>query len=318
MSTIALLKQSDNTIKQLSVDEINNWQPSDGYLWIHVNPNDKSILRSLKKKGHLSNLHLERIWRDEVRTQATTYENSFYCILRAPNPIKGSEEDMISIRICALQHLTISYMRQQYEMLNPIINTFTQGEKTLSFDEIFLSISELIMESVSHHSEVLTEEVDEIEDLLLEQSHANLLDDITHLQRKLLTYRRYLIPLKDTMKRLLDMKFTFISSELALRLHPAVDNIIRSLENTELNKEKCYLFMQMLSNSITNQLNNRIYLFSLIAVIFLPITAISGIFGMNVGGLPFINTVSGFGIVLFIMTFITALLLVMLKRSQWL
>ena len=95
------------------------------------------------------------------------------------------------------------------------------------------------------------------------------------------------------------------------------DRIAREVEDLDLVRERSLVITEELLNRIAQEQNNRMYVLSIIAAIFLPITFITGLFGMNVAGLPGIENPAAFLLVAGAMLGVTVLTLVLLRAKRW-
>jgi zinc transporter len=89
------------------------------------------------------------------------------------------------------------------------------------------------------------------------------------------------------------------------------------IEELDLARERCSLLQERISNKLSEQINRRMYLFSLITALFLPISSIASLFGMNLGGIPLSTASWGFGAVCGILFGISSGVFVYLKKKRW-
>ncbi|MDT8399817.1 MAG: CorA family divalent cation transporter, partial [Pseudomonadales bacterium] len=109
-----------------------------------------------------------------------------------------------------------------------------------------------------------------------------------------------------------------MDEENAYRLHEQSDRIMRYVEDIDLVRERALVLQEELMNRIAQEQNARMYMLSIVAVIFMPVTFVTGVFGMNVAGLPGLEQPGAFMQVVAVMSLIVAGVLWLLRRKRWL
>ena len=131
------------------------------------------------------------------------------------------------------------------------------------------------------------------DDISTSQPHAVRLR-LSPLRRQMASVRRFLAPQRDALDRLYRQPVDFIADKDAHVMREESDRITRYLEDLELARERAIVLQEELLSNMAQQQNSRMYVLSVVAAIFLPLTFITGMLGMNVGGLPGVDSQQGF------------------------
>jgi zinc transporter len=157
----------------------------------------------------------------------------------------------------------------------------------------------------------------DIEEKVLENHDVNLREDIIGVRKKVTIFRRYLTPQKEVIGALKISNQDWLNDMDRRNLQENYDHMVRYVEDLDEIKERSQIIHDELTNSITEKLNKNMYVMSVIASIFLPLTFLTGMFGMNVGGIPFNTNVDGFYTLTAIACAVGGLQILYFKRKKW-
>ena len=137
------------------------------------------------------------------------------------------------------------------------------------------------------------------------------------LRRQIATVRRYLAPQRDALESLNRLADKLLEKKQIFALREQSDRITRYIEDLDLVRERALVAQEELMNRVAHEQNARTYLFSVVATIFLPITFISGLFGMNTAGLPGLEDDISFWLVAGLMLVMSAGVIIWLRMKKW-
>jgi zinc transporter len=141
---------------------------------------------------------------------------------------------------------------------------------------------------------------------------------ISETRRQIASVRRFLAPQRDALESLYRYWVTVSNMAQANKLREQADRVIRYVEDLDLVRERLLVAQEDLMNLMMEEQNSRMYALSIVAVIFLPITFVSGVFGMNVAGLPGLTEPNSFNIVVGGMVAVSVLVVSWLITKRWL
>jgi zinc transporter len=128
--------------------------------------------------------------------------------------------------------------------------------------------------------------VADLEDQVLDASSSSLRFDLATLRRQTITLRRYLAPQRDAFAKLVTEKIAWLDDDDRLRLREVSDRLIRNIEDLDAVRERAAVTQEELLSRLSDQMNTRMYVLSVVAAIFLPLGFLTGLLGINVGGIP--------------------------------
>jgi zinc transporter len=138
------------------------------------------------------------------------------------------------------------------------------------------------------------------------------------VRRRTAVLRRHLMPQREALQRLQNFQGVLPGVDDLSELQIHTDSIIHSIEDLEVLREHSQALQDELFSAMSRSQNDRMYLLTIVAAIFLPLTFISGLLGMNVGGIPWSQSPIGFWSIVGICTVIVVLIWLFFRRRRWL
>lgn len=157
----------------------------------------------------------------------------------------------------------------------------------------------------------------ELEQIVMDSSNSELKSEISSIRRESLSLRRYLSPQKEAMYKLLHEKIVWINEYERIQLREITDQLIRYIEELDTIKDKVSLIQEELANKISEQMNNKMYVLSIISAIFLPLGFFTGLLGVNVGGIPGTENPNAFYIFSGFLVVVVILQFIYFRKKKW-
>ena len=141
---------------------------------------------------------------------------------------------------------------------------------------------------------------------------------LSGLRRQIAAVRRFLAPQRDALDRLYRQPGKLLSDTESNDLREEADRMTRYLEDIDLARERLVVMQEEFLAVQAQQQNSRMYVLSVVAAVFLPLTFVTGLLGMNVGGLPGLESPNGFLASIVVMVVAGAALLTFFRWKRWL
>jgi zinc transporter len=134
--------------------------------------------------------------------------------------------------------------------------------------------------------ENIEDRVAQLEETMVEGGSHAIRRELSGIRRETIMLRRYLAPQREALQRLYSDKLSWISNEDHVHLREVNDQLIRYIEDLDSARDRASVTQEELASRLTEQMNARMYVLSVIAAIFLPLGFLTGLLGINVGGIP--------------------------------
>lgn len=279
--------KADGSFQPLTTDPLQRCEGGGEFAWVHMLLDADGAGDWLRRQGFDEDL-VEAMTTIGTRPRAAPLAGGELLVLRGVNTNPDAEaDDMVSIRLWIMPDLVISARRQGRRLLSAVdVRQAVDSGKGPS------TPGQLVVTIVERLADRIGEAVDNIDDRLtaLETDIADLdivqgRRDLSNLRRQAAAIRRYLAPQRDALDALYRTRGVLADSE-AYDIREQTDRTTRYVEDLDLARERAMVMQEELQNRVAQQQNARMYVLSIVAAVFLPLSFLTGVFGMNVAGLP--------------------------------
>lgn len=314
----AYLINKDGLGSEIDWPGIYDWQPSHGLIWINLEYNHAKSQEWLQNQSGLDPIVIEALSADETRPRYAHINNGLLITLRGVNLNPGADpEDMVAVRMWLDEQRVITtrrrYMLSEENMKKAIIS----GQGPVSSSEFLTDLAYYQIELMADVIEDVGDKVEQIESQLTNENIKQSQKTLTDLRKQIISLRRYLAPQRDVMLRLSVDRQVWFDDRTRLHLKEISDSIIRYIEDLDEARDYIDVIQQDVMNRLSDLSNKRMYLLSIIAGIFLPLSFITGLLGINVGGIPGASNPSAFLIVIVSLVALAVVLFLILRLKKW-
>ncbi|NVJ65319.1 MAG: zinc transporter ZntB [Gammaproteobacteria bacterium] len=287
--------------------------------WTHLNFESSQGIEWIKKQANISDHSMELLLSGDTRPRCLIDDDgSINLCLRGINlNPNSSPEDMISLRLWLKGNTFISCNRRESQSINRLYDKLNKRQGPKTADELLLGLIEELASISESFMETLESELDLQEDQIAMAKFEVFNPKMSRLRRQIATIKRFLTPQKEALERLYRTKNSSFSEHFYESLYVQLDKFILMLENMDLLRERIIVLQEQFMGYISHEQNSRLYLLAIISAIFLPLTFLSGLLGMNVGGLPGLENTNAFWIVSGFCLVVAVGLLIWFKRKKW-
>ena len=316
---IAFLLDKKGGAIELSYEELNNVDKNGKILWVHFDYSSPEAVDWITNKSEIDSIAIDALLTEETRPRTTLLNDSILIALRGVNLNPNSKpEDMVSIRLYISTHLIISTRKRDILSVAEIIDILKKGIGPKSSSEF---LTELIYRVTDRMEDVINQIEDRtnaLEENLIDSTDLKFRNEILSVRREIIILRRYLFPQKEALNKLYNDKITWINEYERIEIRETNDQLMRHIEELDTIRDKVSLIQEELANSLSDQVNKKMYILSIISAIFLPLTFLTGLLGINIGGIPGAQNDNAFYIFSIILVMVTSVQFYIFKKKKWL
>ena len=315
----ALLLDRKGGARPLEAADIESWKPEDGLLWLHLDVAEHSPANWMRTALSLSPSVIDALTADETRPRSLNIGDGLLTVLRGVNLNPGEDpEDMVSIRLWIERDRIVSTRRRKLLSVQDLREHLGQGTGPATSGEFLSELIGRLADRIGAFFDSMEDRLSEIEEADGAEPVQARRRSLALLRRQVASVRRFVAPQRDALDRLYRNPGNLLSEAEVSRLREEADRVTRYLEDLDLARERAIVLQEELMNELAQLQNTRMYVLSVVAAIFLPLTFVTGLLGMNVGGLPGINSPRGFLIALIVMVSTSAAMLIYFRYRKWL
>jgi len=295
--------------KRLDKKGLQSWSADLGVMWIHLDYSGADAIAWLNKKSRFDPIILEALIAEETRPRTFSHKKGLLAIFRGVNLNPGHDpEDMVSLRMWIEKDRIITLRRRRIMAVDDLRIALENGDGPKDPGGFLEMITDRLVERMSKVIGDVEDAADALEDEVLTAQTYQLRPKISSIRRTAIGLRRYLAPQRDAMNRLYNENLSWISEMNKMRLREIADRTTRFIEDLDNIRERATVTQEELNNHLSEKMNRTMYMLSIVTGIFLPLGLLTGLLGINVGGMPGVDSSYAFTIV--------CILLVVLAMGQ--
>jgi zinc transporter len=272
--------------------EIQTWPKgqTDGgnadFHWVHLLRGEASTATYLRETG-LDHLVLEALLAVETRPRWLVYDKGLLVVLRGVNLNPGADpEDMVALRLWLEPGRVITLQGRPILAVDDLVAALKAGQGPHDPGEFLERITNAILERMSPVLDELDEEGNGLEEEVLSRPKAGLRRRVGEHRRQCIELRRHLAPMREVVTALSLDAQTLLSGNVRSHLHESSDRLIRIVEDLDALRDRAVVTHDELAASLSDQINGTMFRLSLVTAVFLPLTLVTSLLGINVGGIP--------------------------------
>ncbi|MBU2951723.1 magnesium/cobalt transporter CorA [Tamlana agarivorans] len=318
-------QQRCNITELNSVEESYNFKNSDSVTWVNLNGlNHVNAITNLGNHFNLHPLVIEDIVSIPQRPKLDDYGDYIFVVLKMLYHTDDDEENIVSEQVSFVlgKNYVLSFQESEGDVFDAVRARIKAGKgraRSLGSDYLLYILIDAIVDHYFTIIEVLGEKVENFEDAIFT---GNVNDDtsrhIRDLKHEILRMRRVIFPLREMLIKIDKNENPLIEKKTITFFRDIYDHLIQVSESIDINREMAASLMDMYMTSISNKMNEVMKVLTIMASIFIPLTFIAGVYGMNFQHMPELNSKYGYFVVWGVMIFLFLGMLFYFKRKKWL
>jgi zinc transporter len=266
---------------------IANWRPADGLLWIDLDYAAPDAERWLGLEAGLERHTREALVASDPRPRAEQRGDALVLIARGVNLTANAEpEDMVSMRAWIDAGRIITMRHRDVRALTTIAAHIGSGNGPRSVGEFVVALIDEILAPVAELVDDIGDRVASLEDAALGSDLTAPRTKIADLRRRAIALRRFIGPQRDALTRLAHVAVPWLSETQRSQLRDAAERQARTVEELDAARDRAAVTHEELAARVDELANRRLYVLSLVTALFLPLSFVTGLLGVNVGGVP--------------------------------
>jgi magnesium transporter len=279
---------------------------------------DTGKINRLAELFKIHPLTVEDILDTSQRPKTEEFDDYLFIAFKAVNPSEGLEFEHMSLIITHDTVLTFQEKPGDYfdGIRKRILNNAGRIRR-MGPDYLAYAIIDAVVDEYFIVIDSLGSEIEDFEERAIDEKDGTFIQDIQNTKQKLLKARRVIWPLRESLSLLMHLESKRIGNELEPFLKDLYDHIIQAVETVETYRELLAGVMEVNLTAASNRLNKVMKVLTIISTIFIPLTFIVGVYGMNFEFMPELEQPLAYPIVWGIMVLIALGMLFLFKRRKW-
>ncbi len=287
--------------------------------WINMDGiHDVKLIEKIGQHFGIHPLVLEDIVNTEQRPKMEDFGNYLFVVLKMLRFNEGIASEQVSMIIG--NNYAISFQETEGDVFNNIRERIRTGKariRKLGADYLAYSLIDSIVDNYFAILEKFGDRVEEIEESLVTNPSPEIMHTVQKLKADIAFLRKSVWPLREVINSMIRSESAIIQNSTDLYLKDVHDHTIQIVETIETFRDRLSEMMDIYLSSLSNKMNEVMKVLTIIATIFIPLTFIVGIYGMNFQYMPELEWPWGYPLVILAMLGISAVMLAYFRRKKW-
>ena len=312
--------QAVEEIEAASLKDVARYKGKEGVTWVNVDGLGNADM--IGEIGSLFGLHplaLEDVLNAPQRAKVDDSGSHIVTVIRMLHLEAAIETEQVSIFLCP--NVVITVQERPGDCLEPVRQRLRKGTGNVrrhGADYLMYAIVDAIVDNYFPFLERIGEVVEELENEVVAKPTRGTVGRVHAIKRDLLDVRRSVWPLREALNGLLRDESPLVHKATRLYLRDCYDHTVQVLDVVETYRELAGGLMDVYLSSVSNKMNEVMKVLTVIATIFIPLTFIAGVYGMNFEAMPELKLPWAYPAVWAVMIVVAVTMLVLFRRKGWL
>jgi magnesium transporter len=306
-----------------SIEEILPYLDKDSVTWLNVaGLGDINTIETIGRALNIHPLVLEDILNTNQRPKVEEHEDYIYIVLKklsCQNRHFSVEYEQVSILL--LDNLVVTFVEKSDDIFDALKKRLNNGKgrlRSFGADYLTYAILDTLVDNIFILLDQLDEAIESLEEGLLVNPSTETLATIQQLKRELIYLRRSVSPLREMVAEVLRSDSLLIQAKTQIYYRDVYDHVLRIHESIESYRDMLSGLLDIYMSSVSNKMNEVMKVLTVFASIFIPLTFIAGIYGMNFEFMPELKWKWAYPALWSSFIIIVVVLLVYFKKKKWL
>ncbi|ADN35781.1 magnesium and cobalt transport protein CorA [Methanolacinia petrolearia DSM 11571] len=306
----------------LNLDELKDFSAKTGSKWVIITGlANTQLINDICEFYGMHPLTTEDILNTHQRPKIESFDDYIYIVIKVILPMEDEGIYSEQASIILFKDTIITFLENDDRIFEPLIRRLTASKGRLrknGNDYLFYAIIDSVVDEYFEIFEIIGERLERIEDSVIISPEPEILEDIYSVRRDLIWLRKSIWPLRDVVAQLSRGEYYLISDNTEIFLRDVHDHLSQISETLETYRDLAAGLLDLYLSGVSNRMNEVMKVLTIIATIFIPLTFIAGLYGMNFSYMPELNHPYAYPGVLLIMLAIAVAMLIYFRKKRWL
>jgi len=316
--------QSDLIEKEVgSIEDCLSFRAKDSVTWINITGiHDMTVIEALGKQFNLHPLLLEDVTNTEQRPKMDDYEDYLFIVLKMLYTEKNSrriQHEQLSLIL--MPGVVLSLQEFEEDVFDPVRERIRKAKghiRTKGADYLMYALIDTIVDHYFHLFEDIGEQVEALQEEVITDPQPKTLHQIQNLKREMIFLRKSVWPLREIISALVRGESGLVCEDVILYLRDVYDHTIQVIDTVETYRDMLSGMLDIYLSSVSNKMNEVMKVLTIIATIFIPLTFLAGVYGMNFKYMPELELKWAYPVLWLVMLAVFGFMLIYFKRKKWL
>lgn len=308
-----ILKDPENAKSQIKPDYVN---------WINLdNISDVETLESIGKSFNLHPLLIEDVLNVRQRPKIEDYPGYTFIVLKMLYLNKSTKEiEKEQISLILTDSSVITFQEKAGDVFDQVRDRIEKGKgkiRKMGPDYLLYTLMDAVIDNYFIILETLSDQIEDLEDELISNPDPDTIKDINRFKRYTISLRKSIWPLREVITGFTRLDPETVSEETRIYIRDLYDHTIQVIDTVETFRDMLSGMLDIYLSSISNKMNEVMKVLTIIATIFIPLTFVTGLYGMNFEYMPELDWPWAYPVVWGLMGVIVIVMVIYFKKKKW-
>lgn len=290
--------------------------------WIDiVGLSDEAFIEKVGKRFGLNSLIMEDIVNTQQRPKIDEYDTYIFGVFKMLYINDNNQLTYEHVALVLLENCVLVFQELEEDVFTGVRERIGKGSgriRSRGADYLFFALLDAIVDNYFAVLEYLNEKIEALEELVYANPRPEVAQQIQELKKEVLRVRRWVYPVKELVGHLIETDNVLISKDTKIFLRDVLDHAIEVNESLQIYREMSMSLMEMYMSNMSNKMNEVMKVLTIMASIFIPLTFIAGVYGMNFDHMPELHWEYGYYMVWGVMIALFVGMMVYFRSKNWL
>jgi len=323
---ISMMKYTADHVNEISVQDIRQCGPlkeNDSITWINVNGiHQADLIETIGKIYDIHALTLEDIMNTAHRPKVEDFDTYVFLVIKMLQWDKPSDEiKSEQISLVVGHNYLMSFQENEGDVFGPLRDRIRKGKgriRKLGSDYLAYSIMDAVVDHYFSILEIMGEKIEYLEDEILTNPSPEMLQHLHNMKGEMIYLRKQVWPLREIVNTLIRGDHPMMSENIHMYFRDVYDHTIHVIDTIESFRDILSGILDIYLSVASHRMNEVMKVLTIIATLFIPMTFVAGVYGMNFRFMPELEWKWGYVFVWCVMIGISGIMLLFFKRKSWL
>lgn len=287
--------------------------------WITVRGmHDMEVIEQVAKCFELHPLLVEDIVNTQQRPKVDHFENFIFLIVRMLSYHGGDTVSSEQISLVVGENFVVTFEEHEDDTFQYIRDSIKKGRYAKKgADHLLYTILDTIVDNYFAILEKLGERIEQLEEDVVQNPTVELIQSVYTLKTQIIFLRKSVWPLREVINGLLRTESRMVKKATRFYLRDVYDHTVQVIETMEMYRDMIAGMLEIYLSSISNRMNEIMKVLTIMGTIFIPLTFITSLYGMNFEFMPELKTKYGYFVILAVMAIVSLIMLWFFRRKRW-
>jgi magnesium transporter len=319
--TIISYTKDSCDFREIGLDEISILDDREKVHWLNIDGlSDVELLQRVAEHFGIHQLTLEDIMNTEQRPKVEVYDDYIFVAMKMIQFTESGVLDFEQVSFVLKDNFVITFQEKIGDVFNPVRERIKTGYGRVrrgNEDYLFYGLLDVMVDYYFYVLEKMGDSLEELEERAATETNQVFILEIQNLKKDLLLIRKSVWPVREIMNVLIRDESPILDRSISPYLRDLYDHTVQVMDTVETYRDMVSSVMEVNISMLSNKTNEVMKLLTIISTIFIPLTFIVGLYGMNFKYMPEISWRYGYVMAWVVMIVIVGVMIVYFKRKKW-